>query len=270
MIAGLSSDYELDHLHIARPGFAGLLLKTDGADGTLLENLNIHDNSIHDAGGEGMYLGETKTTGQTLRHVQIWNNVVVRSGWEACQIAHGAEDVRVHNNVFYRAGLAGELWQDNNLQLSANTTAEIRDNLVIGAGSHLLIAFGGLAKTIRNNYFEGTITGPGISLADSNIPAIANTTFTLEDNFFRGVQPVQPVLLFLGAETVVTATNNAWAGGNRFLRHQPIIDLSQQLRVRDNRNEPVPRPQFVDETHDNFQLVPDDPYRKLGIGLLPE
>lgn len=270
MIAGLSSDYELDHLHLARPGFAGMLLKTDGADGTLLEHVRIHDNVIHDTGGEGLYLGETQPTGQTLRHIEIWNNVVARAGWEACQIAHGAEDVRVHHNVFYRAGLAGELWQDNNFQLSANTTCVFTQNVVIGAGSHLVIAFGGLAKTLRDNYFEGTVTGPAVSLADSNLPAVPNTTFVLERNFFRGVQPVQPIVLFTGDKTVVRAAGNRWEGANRFLRAQPVIDLSQVLQLDDNRAGDVPRPRFVDEAHDDFRLVPDDPYRKLGLGLLPE
>ena len=270
MIAGLSSDYELDHLDLGHPGFAGMLLKTDGADGTLLANVNIHDNYIHDTGGEGLYLGETQPTGQTLRHVQIWNNVVARTGWEACQIAHGAEDVRVHHNVFYRAGLAGELWQDNNFQLSANTTCEFHHNLVIGAGSHLVIAFGGLAKTVADNYFEGTVTGPAVSLADSNIPVIANTEFVLERNFFRGVQPVQPIVLFTGERTLLRARDNRWEGDNRLIRHQPILDLSRIVLLERNENAAVPRPRFVDEAHDDFRLVPGDPYRKLGLGLLSQ
>lgn len=270
MIAGLSSDYELDHLHIARAGFAGMLLKTDGADGTLLAHVNLHHNYIHDTGGEGLYLGETQPTGQTLRHVEIWNNVVARTGWEACQIAHGAEDVRVHHNVFYRAGLTGELWQDNNFQLSANTTCEFHHNLVIGAGSHLVIAFGGLTKAVHDNYFEGTRTGPAVSLADSNIAAIANTTFTLENNFFRGVQPVQPIVLFTGEKTVLRARGNRWEGSNRFIRFQPVIDLSQSVRLDRNENTAVARPRFVDEARDNFRLVPGDPYQKLGFGLLPQ
>lgn len=270
MIAGLSSDYELDHLHIARPGFAGLLLKTDGADGTVLENVSIHDNYIHDTGGEGMYLGETQVRGQTLRHIRIWNNVVARSGWEACQIAHGADDVSVHHNVFYQAGLTGELWQDNNFQLSANTTCDFHHNIVIGAGSHLVIAFGGLEKNIHDNYFERTITGPGISLADSNIPAVANTSFRLEGNFFRGVAAVQPIVLFLGEKTRLSARHNTWEGTNRFIRHQPVIDLGAVLDLADNRQAPVPPPRFVDAAQDNFQLAGDDPYRKLGMGLLQE
>lgn len=270
MIAGLSSDYELDHLEIARPGFAGLLLKTDGADGTLLAHVSIHDNYIHDTGGEGLYLGETQPTGQTLRHVEIWNNVVARTGWEACQIAHGAEDVRVHHNVFYRAGLKGDLWQDNNFQLSANTTCDFHHNLVCGAGSHLVIAFGGLKKTIHDNYFEDTITGPAVSLADTNIPSLPNTEFVLARNFFRGVQPVQPIVLFTGEKTVLRATDNVWEGANRFIRFQPIIDLSQVVRLDHNHPAPVPRPRFVDAAHDDFRLAPDDPYRKLGFGLLSE
>jgi hypothetical protein len=217
-----------------------------------------------------MYIGETKAGGQTLRHIHIWNTVVARAGWEACQIAYGAEDVQVHHNVFDHAGLGGLLWQDNNFQLSANSTGDFHHNIVIGATSNLVIAFGGRPKNIHDNYFEGTVTGPAVSLADSNLPDQPDTTFTLERNFFRGVRPVMPIVLFTGVHTKVVARDNVWEGENRFIRYQPLVDLSAVLEINDNVQRTVARPEFVDPEHGDYRLKPDDPYRKLGFGLLPE
>jgi hypothetical protein len=70
MIGGLSSDCEIDHLQIGHAGFAGMAIKTDGAVGTFMDRVNIHDNYVHDTGGEGLYIGETRTPGQIFRQLE--------------------------------------------------------------------------------------------------------------------------------------------------------------------------------------------------------
>ncbi len=266
MVGDLSSDCELDHLHIERAGFAGIMAKTDGAVGTFLDNLAIHDNYIHDVGGEGLYLGETKYPGQTLRDIRVWNNVIARTGYEACQIANASGAVRVHHNIFYRAGLRQELWQDRSFQLTAESPCEFTSNIVIGAHSCLVITSGGAPKIFRGNYFAGTVTEAAVVCGDAPDGAVVTVLFA--DNFFRDVAAVEPVLLYTGKSTVLQARNNRWDGANRFIRFQPILDLSHQVRLEANRREPVPPPRFVDEARDDFRLETDDPYRALGLGLI--
>jgi len=269
MVAGLSSDCELDHLHIERAGFAGIMAKTDNAVGTFMDNVNIHDNYIHDVGGEGLYLGQTKYPGQTLRGLHIWNNVIARTGYEACQIANAPENVRVHNNVFYRTGLKKELWQDRNFQITSQSTAEFTHNIIIGAHSCLVVMSGGQPKVFRQNYFASTVTEPVVVCGDAAAADYPNDHVLFEGNFFRDVAPVQAILLFTGARTVFQVRDNTWDGDNEeFVRHQPIIDLSKKVLLEGNRRAPVPKPRFVDEAHDDFRLIDGDPYKALGLGLL--
>ncbi|MDB6095503.1 MAG: cell surface protein [Verrucomicrobia bacterium] len=267
MIGGLSSDCEIDHLEISHAGFAGMAIKTDGAVGTFMDRVRIHDNYVHDTGGEGLYIGETRTPGQIFRGLEIWNNVVARTGYESCQIAN-AIDAKVHHNVFYRAGLREDLWQDNNIQLSAATSVTFDHNLVIGAYTNLVIAFGGGAKVFTDNFFSSSAAGPAFFLGDSNTPLAANTSFVLERNFFRDLVATQPVILFTGEKSVLRPAHNTWEGARRFLKFQPIIDLSAFVQPEDNREAAVARPGFVDEAHDDFRLREGDPYRALGFGPL--
>jgi len=269
IIGGLSSDCEVDHLQIEKPGFAGMLVKTDGAVGAVMDNISLHHNYIHDTGGEGMYVGETKIPGQHFHHLEIWNNVVARSGYEACQICNIVEDCKIHNNVFYHAGLRRDLWQDRNMQI-AHSTCDFRDNLAIQAHSTILVGSGGGPKLITNNYFEGTLSGPGVEFGDAKLPGSSDSSIAIEANFFRDVSSVQPIIIFTGSETTLHASGNVWEGENAFIQTQPIIDLSKKVIVENNRNGPVARPRFVDEKNDNFLLVDGDPYRRLGMGIKPE
>lgn len=266
MISGLSSDCEVDHLEIHHPGFAGMLVKTDGAVGTTMDNISIHDNFIHDTGGEGMYVGETKIPGQLFHHVKIFNNVVARSGYEACQVCNIIEDCQIHNNVFYRCGQRGDLWQDRGVQL-AHSACEMYGNIVMFAHSVLLVGSGGPTKFVHDNYFEGTVSGPGVEFGDAKVTTSFNTGITIEKNYFRGVSNVQPVILFTGEETELHASNNVYQDGCQFLQIQPIVDLSKKVFAENNRRAEIQRPQFVDEAHDNFALVAGDPYKALGMGL---
>ena len=269
MAGELSSDLEIAHLHIERSGFAGMLVKTDGATGTFMDNIEIHDNYIHDTGGEGLYLGETKTPGQHFRHVRIWNNVIVRTGWEACQLANATEDVRVHHNVFARAGLAGIKWQNRNFQLGANTTARVSENLFLGSRCTIATCFGGQEKEFRNNYFEGfEETEAAAYYGDTNTSGIPPTGIEWVGNVFRGLKPELPVFLFQATKSRISVSNNVVEGENEFVkfigRRPPGVTITGNLRKKQ-----IPRPRFLDEAHDDFRLPEDDPYRKRGIGLLP-
>ncbi len=269
MIGGLSSDCEVDHLQINNSGFAGMLIKTDGAVGTIMDNISIHDNFIHDTGGEGMYVGETKIPGQLFHHLKIYNNVVARSGYEACQICNIIEDCQIHNNVFYGCGTRGDLWQDRGVQL-AHSACEMYNNIVMHAHSVLLVGSGGPPKFIHDNYFEGTVSGPGVEYGDANVSTSFNTSITIERNYIKGVPDVQPVILFTGEQTEFHASSNVYQDGSRFLQTQPIIDLSKKVFVENNTRADIPSPHFVDEAHDNFELVDSDRYKAMGMGLKQE
>ena len=60
----LTTNVEFDHVEVAKSGFSGIMAKTDPScdNATIRGNfvmydVKIHDNYVHDTGGEGMYLG---------------------------------------------------------------------------------------------------------------------------------------------------------------------------------------------------------------------
>jgi len=267
IVADLSSDCEIDHLQVDHAGFAGMLVKTDGAVGTVMDHVMIHDNYIHDTGGEGLYVGETKIPGQLFHHLKIWNNIIARTGYEACQICNIVDDCEISNNVFYHAGLRGDLWQDRSIQIS-HSVCEFVGNLVIQAHHSLLISDAGGAKHFENNYFEGCVTGPGVEVRDNEMATYPESFVAFSKNFLRGIPAVQPVILYIGEKTPFRVAENTWEDEGQFLRMQPIIDLSKVVTSERNTHGTVPRPRFVDEAHDDFRLADGDFYKARGIGLL--
>lgn len=265
---GLSSDLEIDHIHIQDTGFAGMLIKTDGAVGTFMDNVNLHHNYIHDTGGEGFYIGETKYPAQIFRHLEVWNNVVTRTGWEALQLANCHEGIRVHHNVFYQAGLGQVLWQDNNLQFATAVNAEVDHNIVIGAVSNLVIVSGGMPKRFHDNYLAADqSTGPVFYFDDSHVPGVPDTVLIVENNLINLTPTRQPVVLFGGRKSRLELKDNVWQGTARFVKTHRDGDLTG---VADNTEAELVAPAFIDPEHGDFRLCEGDPYLARGIGLLPD
>ena len=74
-IVELSSDFEIDHVSIKDVLTAGIYAKTDpDCSGNVTRefftqyNIIIHNNYIENTGVEGMYIGSTKYTGQTVSY----------------------------------------------------------------------------------------------------------------------------------------------------------------------------------------------------------
>src|SRR5690606_28514884 len=90
---GLSTNFEVDHVEVFNSGFAGIMAKTDPTcdDATIRGNftmydISLHDNYVHDTGGEGFYVGNSfwdgmeRSCGLRLPHeirgLKIYNNIV--------------------------------------------------------------------------------------------------------------------------------------------------------------------------------------------------
>lgn len=134
-VGGLSSDAEIDHIEIHDTGFAGIMAKTDPncndsltwrRNGYVLRNLSIHDNFIYDTEGEGMYLGYTggykvssnKTCngemifGHWLENVDVYDNIVENTGWDAIQLNLGRSDCKIHDNFIRNPGVDNVTFQN--------------------------------------------------------------------------------------------------------------------------------------------------------------
>ncbi|MEI6048255.1 MAG: T9SS type A sorting domain-containing protein [Bacteroidota bacterium] len=115
----MSSDFEIDHISIENSPIGGIYAKTDPdcsfqstRDKFTQYNTVIHDNYIANVGNEGLYIGSTKYSGQTvtcngkdtlllpslLQGVRIFNNIIRYTGWDGIQVSSASSDCNVFNN----------------------------------------------------------------------------------------------------------------------------------------------------------------------------
>lgn len=152
-VDGLSTDVELENLKIENTGLVGIFAKTDPdcqfkstREKFVLRNLNIHDCYIFNTGMEGMYIGSSKYSGQTitcngkdttvlphlLRGVSVYNNFVSGTGWDAIQVSSADSACTVHDNVILHDSQLEVMYQMSGILLGGGTQAlcfnnDIRD-----------------------------------------------------------------------------------------------------------------------------------------------
>lgn len=177
-----STDFEIAHVEIAGShpenldlsGFAGIGIKTSPyqdcelfTDKTrtawVMNNITVHDNYIHDVGGEGMYVGHgfykgrkesscTDTTySHSIKHVRIYNNVIENTGYDGMQIKNTDEDVMIYNNIIKNFGIKNEGGHNEGLFLGEGVTGDLYNNWVENGTGHG-IQFQGMGdNSIYNN-----------------------------------------------------------------------------------------------------------------------
>lgn len=268
---GASTDAEIDHIEIANANFAGIMAKTDyrgnvPPDAPEMNNINIHDNYIHDARGEGMYIGETTTPGQDFRHLEIWNNIVTRSGLDLFQIANAIEDVRVHHNVLYKSGLRNVLYQNKGFQIGDNCVGEYYNNFVIGSPSNSMIVMGMGNIDIYNNYFQGA--GDPSFFVDNRKVTLPGTPIKIRDNYLMEVRETAVFFNIFNELNNVSITGNRLEGSNTIIGTDPLAPEPIVVHNSDNVVGLIERVQFTDVTIDDFTLPENSPYQ--GIGLLED
>lgn len=146
-----STNYEIDHIEIQDTDFAGIMSKTDpdcsgGPNrGNFVQyNTRIHDNYIHDTGGEGIYVGFPHYRGikkvcdgdsirlypHDLHGVRIYNNITERTGREGIQVGCAVADVEIYNNSVRHFGEKNVQWQRAGIHLSTGTTGKLYNNFI--------------------------------------------------------------------------------------------------------------------------------------------
>lgn len=167
----LSTHFEVDHLEIKNSGFAGIMAKTDPTcdDATLRANflmkaVALHNNYIHDTGGEGIYAGNSFFMGMEtncgvrlpheIHYIRIFGNIVKNTGWDGIQLGCATKGASIHNNVVENYGTVNKIYQNNGIQIGAGTGGLCYNNLIKnGTGNGLLV--NGLGdNVIYNNVIE--------------------------------------------------------------------------------------------------------------------
>lgn len=157
-----TTDFEIARIEIAgaeengvgeKNGFAGIGAKTSPyqdcklfSDPTrkawIMRNVSIHDNYIHDVGGEGIYMGHGMYAGRKEKHcdivtyshsikgVRIYNNRIENVGFDGIQIKNADEDVRVYNNVVNNYGTRDHGAHNEGLFIGEGTVGRFYNNVI--------------------------------------------------------------------------------------------------------------------------------------------
>ncbi|MGL1887699.1 MAG: right-handed parallel beta-helix repeat-containing protein [Reichenbachiella sp.] len=156
------SDIEIDHIKISNVNGIGIWIVTrPTCDGSAnygqyeQKNTKIHHNHISDVHGEGMYIGpskwdsgfdnsdcpDTKLKQADLKGVEIFNNLVERTGWDGIQVGGAIEDCSIYKNIIRDYGLEEVGIHQAGLMINPGTVGEFYANLIEGGtgnAMHLL------------------------------------------------------------------------------------------------------------------------------------
>lgn len=161
-------------------GFAGMGIKTSPyencelfSDSTrqawIMKNVSVHDNYIHDVGGEGLYIGHgfykgrvekncsVKTWSHSIKGLRVYNNLVENTGFDGIQIKNADEDCEIYNNIIRNYGTRGHQAHNEGLMIADGVTGRVYNNL-IHTGSGHGIMFQGMGN---NSVFNNIIINAG-------------------------------------------------------------------------------------------------------------
>lgn len=186
----LSSDFEIEKIHIENVKQVGIMVKTDPdcsyaatRDSFLLQNLSIHHNLIRKTGTEGMYIGHSFSDGYTincegrdtivlphlLENVRVFNNITDSTGWDGIQVSSSITPCEIFSNKITNDSYAEYYGQMSGIQLGRGSICNCFNNIVSsGYGNGIEIHSRGNI-TVYNNLLirAGRKFKPGLQGSDS-------------------------------------------------------------------------------------------------------
>jgi len=215
-----SSDLEIDHIEITQVGFAGIMAKDDprcddysvDRPNFTMYNLSIHDNYIHDIGGEGIYLGNSffRGTGprgctsqihypHELRGVRVYNNRIHNTGWEAIQVGSAVADVEVYNNHITNFATEDKSSQNGGIQMGLGSTGRVYNNFLKGGSSGVGIEIQGIGE---NYVYNNIVVNPGSVGINVNTRSTPLATDIVDQGYLGGVYIINNTIIGASSKAV--------------------------------------------------------------------
>ncbi|MBO1255746.1 DUF5011 domain-containing protein [Alteromonas sp. 5E99-2] len=234
-----TTDFEIAHVEIAGlgatvadNGFAGIGMKTSPyqdcdlfedptKSGFLMDNVSVHDNYIHDLGGEGIYAGhgfyqgrqESRcdegviTYAHNIHNLSIYDNIITDVGYDGIQVKNADLNARIYNNVVRNYGLEGKgshdegifigdgfegwvysNWIENGpghgLQVNAFGDTQIFNNVVINSGDDGVYLNNRSASFANRDGSFLIAHNTFVNMGDDAIEAYTPQSITLVNNIF--------------------------------------------------------------------------------------
>lgn len=301
-IGNKSSDYEIDHIEVANAGFAGFMLKTDpGCDSTFNNgyftqyNTLVHNNYIHNTGGEGMYIGHAfyggyvvNCNGQndtvyphSIKGLRVYNNVLDSTGWDGIQVGCADDDCEIFGNIITNYGTKKVNGQNSGIQIGGGTTGKCYNNFISRGSGTGITVFGNGFNTIFNNiinksgynYFPGDNTKKVYGIFCDDRTTIQGSPFNIINNTI--VEPKTDGIRFYS----ILSSNNHIVNnivvkpgsyGAYSDLTQSFIYLTNGVNAIKSNNyfhQNCSQIQFLDTVSENFQINSSSPARDAGIDV---
>lgn len=279
-VGDLSSDIELDHVEAYEAGFAGIMWKTDprcdlsaNLGNFVMTGSKIHHNYVHDTKGEGLYFGSTGYGGREYtcdgmqvilyphehHGADIHHNIFETTGWDGAQIGVTPVDCAFHHNTIRDVGLAGELYQQQGLQVGGASSCEIYNNVLMDGPTNGIFVLGADDTLVYNNLVVN-FGDAGIYANDQELPLDARFRFAhntvIVGSGMRG-------LAVFGA-----GLGPGWAFNNVIVGPQALGvggDVPDFVQMANQTADAPDALGFVDPANRDFHLLPDSPLRDAGV-----
>ncbi|AYL96710.1 right-handed parallel beta-helix repeat-containing protein [Mucilaginibacter celer] len=277
----LSTDFEIGYFDVHNSGFAGIMAKTDPTCDPAtwrghftMRNVNIHDNYIHQTGGEGIYIGNSfyedgvsSSCGTVLPHdvvnLRVLRNVTDSTGSEGIQVGSATSGCIIYGNNVNHPGISPfSAYQDNGIQIGEGTGGKCYNNVVKNAPGNGIIVLGLGDNLVYNNYILNS-KSYGI-FADSRYTPGPNFQFinnTVVGSLLGGIK--------LNSETIPmnTVINNAFiqpAGVQAIIKKSSDVKLTALNNyVGTNVNDC----KFLNYNGGNFRLQASSPFIDKGTDV---
>ncbi|MFC2102447.1 right-handed parallel beta-helix repeat-containing protein, partial [Bacteroidota bacterium] len=276
-IEGLSTDIEVEGIEIYNTTYPGLFCKTDPdcsftstRDKYVMRNISLHDNYFHDIGTEGFYIGNSFYNGvivncngkdtvllpHLIRGLKVYNNVLLRIGWDGIQVSCADSGCAIYGNEVYNDSEAGELNQMSGIIVGKGSGCDCFNNSILyGKGTGIqVIGLGG------NRIYNNLIVNPGRSYTQE---------YPYMNGIYVGDQSTTPGSNFLIAYNTIISPKDygidfrsLTTSGNQFINNIVMnwgrgVSQGSNLTLLNNSTiATLDLSQFVDVTAGNFDLNP--------------
>lgn len=280
-----SSDCEIDHVEVHNVGFAGMMIKTDpSCDGSTwkdqftMYNVKIHDNYIHNTGGEGLYIGSSfwnygqniicsGTPQVVFPHsivgLEIHHNIVENTGAEGIQYGC-SPNAKVHHNRVSKTGHTPFAdFQNNGIQVGGGSGGECYNNSVENIPGVGIIMIGGLGnQMIYNNLIIST--GNSGIFSDTRPGSLENTYVRIANNTIINTQ-TESIKIYSLIQNYHVVNNALINPATKKYINTP--DGVQFIEEYNFKSLNISDALFQDTFNNNYQPRPSSPLFKKGKNL---
>lgn len=157
-----STNVEISYIEIANVGRSGIMVKTDPRCDDLssvrelftLYDTKIHNCHIHNTVNEGIYIGssyyypgfplicngkDTLVLPHELIGVEVYNNIIERTGRNSVQVSSATMGCVIHNNTIIEDSQSAINFHMNAIQVGGGSRCDVFNNIIIdgkGSGVH--------------------------------------------------------------------------------------------------------------------------------------